>query len=152
MITIGNIYRADPFRYDKAYAIVRSFRHPVEGFQQLDTIAPDWHLLGAVNTWRREGIWNTETFSNIYVPQFLQGIHESPAARRTLNNLFLQSETQNILLVCFCGREDICHRSIIAGLLQGAGANVNPLTPNYTKYWEKYKEGKDTNGTRKRAN
>ena len=65
----------------------------------------------------------------------MQGREEKDA----LNQLYVMSKTQNILLVCFCENEDLCHRSIIAGLLSGAGAEVQTSSGhNYDKYWDMY--------------
>jgi len=58
-----------------------------------------------------------------------------------LNQLYLADKAgKKINLVCFCPTEDMCHRIIIAGLLQGSGCDVQ-LKSNidYQKYYELYK-------------
>lgn len=43
-------------------------------------------------------------------------------------------------LACFCGDETLCHRSIVAGLLQGAGADVRLASgADYSRYFEAFR-------------
>ena len=82
--------------------------------------------------------WNKDSFDKYYVPKFLQQM-QGREEKDALNQLYVMSKTQNILLVCFCENEDLCHRSIIAGLLSGAGAEVQTSSGhNYDKYWDMY--------------
>ena len=87
----------------------------------------------------KENQWNKQTFDTVYVPQFLKEMHEEQAIN-ILNKLYqIDKNSGKICLVCFCPDETMCHRSIIAGLLQGVGCNVQTETNNnYTKYYRMY--------------
>ena len=56
-----------------------------------------------------------------------------------LNELF--STSKHICLICFCPEEALCHRSIIGGMLQGAGLEVKGLSRDYSYYFDWYKNG-----------
>ena len=51
------------------------------------------------------------------------------------------STTKRICLVCFCDEEGLCHRSIVGGMLQGAGLEVKGLMRDYSYYYDWYKNG-----------
>ena len=44
---------------------------------------------------------------------------------KKLNELFRVGREKDILCVCFCEHEELRHRSIVKGLLQGAEAQYN---------------------------
>lgn len=47
---------------------------------------------------------------------------------------------ETVGLACFCGDETLCHRSIVAGLLQGAGADVRLASgADYSRYFEAFR-------------
>ena len=70
------------------------------------------------------GEWNEASFQNIYVPRFLEEMHD-PRAQEKLDELARLSEAgKNVALICFCAQENLCHRSVVAGLLQGRGVPV----------------------------
>lgn len=124
--------------YQKRYAVVRSYKHPSALFTQLSIIAPSTDLFYKCQELKQQKNWNESTFAEIYIPNFLKQMHGEKEAA-VLNNLFHTSETENIVLACFCHDEIHCHRSILAGLLQGAGADVRTLTnTDYSKYWGMY--------------
>lgn len=88
------------------------------------------------------GMWNENSFRTVYVPRFLRDIKQSDEARQALNMLYqADKHGVDIMLCCFCKDERLCHRSIIAGLLQGVGANVRLASgTDYSGYWKQYKE------------
>lgn len=141
MITIANIRNAKPNEYDEIWAIVRSLKGNSSYLKQIQQLSPSINLFFKYRKWATEGQWNKEKFDNYYVPQFLKEIHGSIEARNKLNQLCrLDRENKQICLVCFCNNEEMCHRSIIAGLLQGAGYNViTEMNNDYSKYYQMYK-------------
>ncbi|WP_155957648.1 hypothetical protein [Eubacterium sp. 14-2] len=46
----------------------------------------------------------------------------------------LDKQGKRICLVCFCLDETLCHRSIIAGILQCTGIQIQGVKRNYSKY------------------
>ena len=85
---------------------------------------------------KNAGKWHEGTFREIYVPKFIREIRYSQEAADMLNLLVKKDrEGANIALACFCPDEALCHRSIIAGLLQGAHCNVATETGNDYSYY-----------------
>lgn len=139
MITITNIRFVRKGQYDETLAIVRSYKSKSDWIFQKEILSPSWDLFKKYRRMAEQGIWGKDTFQNIYVPQFLQEMH-SNAAKKELNRLYLSDKAgKNIALTCFCPDESLCHRSIIAGLLQGAGCQVQTETGrDYSAYYRQY--------------
>lgn len=135
MIYIDNIRGMKPREFDMTFAIVRYMRTPSQWIRQLDTLAPSASLFGTVQELRLAGNWNAETFKSIYVPRFLWEM-SSPFAKDALQDLVEQDKRgARIQLCCFCQDPAMCHRSIVAGLLQGLGADVHtPEGVDYSHY------------------
>ena len=82
-------------------------------------------------------------FSEI-VPTYLSEIKKSKNAKKQLNILYNKAKKQNILLFCYCENEPYCIRSVVAGLLYGAGSNIystqygNIIKNEYFKYYNLY--------------
>lgn len=143
MIRIDRISNVNPADFDICYAIVRSMKNPSKNFQQLAALSPSWTLFKGYRNLVEAHQWNQGSFDRYYVPTFLQEM-KSPEARAELNRLYWASERDNqkIALVCFCTQESLCHRSIIGGMLQGAGAYVefeNGCMRDYRSYYEAYR-------------
>lgn len=126
------------FEFDEAWAIVRSMKNPVQGVEQKAALSPSGSLLGKYLDLKKTGNWNYNTFQTVYVPTFLQEIKSSREAKDLLNAL-VKAERQNkhVALGCFCSDERLCHRSIIAGLLQGVGCTVR-AQHDYSDFWSQY--------------
>lgn len=142
MIHITNIRNIMNGEYDEVWAIVRSLKSQSKALKQVTALSPSADLLGRYLALKGMGNWNAQTFTEVYVPQFLREMKENPEAKSALNYLWSQDKQgKNICLVCFCTDETLCHRSIIAGLLQGVGANVVTDTgDDYMKYHQMYCE------------
>ncbi len=126
MIRITNIRNIKENEFDEVWAIVRSMRSCPAWMQQVPELSPKLDLFFAYRQLTNEGAWNQAAFQNMYVPRFLQGLADDrQATAEKLNYLWKQDKAgRKIALVCFCSDEMTCHRSIIAGMLQGAGCNV----------------------------
>lgn len=140
MIEIMSIRDLVPGNYDAAYAIVRSMKHQAPGLTQLDVLSPSWDLFKMYRELVDEKSWNKESFAKIYMPHFLFEMRNNPKAISWLNRLYLESKVKKIALCCFCGDESLCHRSIIGGMLQGAGADVKMASgEDYSRYFGLYR-------------
>ena len=140
MIIIDNIRAANEHRdCDFSYAIVRNYKSPRISFvEQMADLSPSRELYEKYIRLKAQGKWDETTFSEVYVPQFLEEM-KSQEARARLNTLYRLSKDLNIALYCYCWNERLCHRSIIAGLLQGAGAKVLlPTARDYSQYFRMY--------------
>lgn len=142
MIFVGNIRELRPGMFDSAYAIMRFYKPSGTGWiQHLPVLSPDVALFRTFRQLQAEGKWNEAAFQNIYVPRFLKQMASDPAAVHALNDLFLRSKYgERIGLCCTCVNENACHRSIIAGMLQGAGAEVRLASgADFSAYFGQYK-------------
>lgn len=138
MVTILRIQDVDYEKYSEIWAIVRSLKYASPRIKHVPELSPSWALFNLYLRMKERGEWNRETFEHIYVPQFLKEM-QGKKQQQLLNELF--STTKSICLVCFCEEEELCHRSIIGGMLQGAGLDVKGLQGDYSHYFEWYKHG-----------
>ena len=81
------------------------------------------------------GRFGTEYFQNVYVPWFLKDLEKNLEAQERLEYLCKESRMKRIALCCYCEDESLCHRSIIAGILLGMGAEIE-TKEEYRKYFE----------------
>ena len=121
---------------------MRSVKTPVKGVIQLPVLSPSSFLFFKYREMIKNWQWGPETFRSIYVPRFLEEMHSEPAVY-WLNRLWIEDRTgRTVLLACYCPDEAMCHRSIVAGLLQGAGADVR-AQDNYSHYYTQYVERRE---------
>lgn len=141
MIRITNIRMLNPHEADYSFAIVRSMRSPIKYVEQETALSPSWDLLRTYMDLKNEGKWNKEAFQSIYVPQFLREVKGNPDAIARLNWMWKRDRQGcSIEAACFCEDEDTCHRSIVAGLLQGTGCNALTQTgTDYSEYFRMFK-------------
>lgn len=150
--TVTTVQKIKPEQYDNVYAIVRSMRRPKKGVTQLQALSPSMSLLRDYNRWKNNGEWNREKFEQEYLPRFIEEMKQ-PEARKALNKLYKElKDGKNIALTCFCGDESLCHRSIIAGILQGLGVDIaTEGGADYSRYYEMYfgkqEEAEETSDT-----
>lgn len=141
MIKIGKFHDLATVEHEEAYLIVRALKNmpkatPGKQIYHLPILSPSRQLFSDYQKWKGEGKWGEEMFREVYVPRFLEEM-KGREQKNALNQLFLRSKTKDILLVCYCGQEDICHRSIVMGLLQGANAECD-MTVDYSEYYRMY--------------
>lgn len=137
MITITNIRNVDHVAYDEMWAIVRSLKNSGK-MRHVPELSPSWKLFRRYLQLRNTGRWNSEAFQNFYVPLFLKEM-QTAAVKKKLNELvWLDRQGRRIALVCFCSDEATCHRSIIAGILQHVGTQVQGVKDNYHQYGRVY--------------
>lgn len=142
MIHVTSIRTVNINKYDKIYAIVRSLKSKNTGIKQLAELSPSWDLFKKYRSWVEKNEWNARTFQEKYVPQFVHELAANQDAAATLRILKgLDRDGKNIALVCFCVNEELCHRSIIAGILSVMGCNVktdqNPVE-TYSQYYRAF--------------
>ena len=141
MITIKNIRNINYDDYDEVWAIVQSMKNPSPRIKQVKELAPTKSLFFAYRNMVKENTWNKQSFDTIYVPQFIHDIISNKAKTYPILNQLYQMDKngKKICLVCFCNEENKCHRSIIAGLLQGTGCQVETESKtDYSKYYRQW--------------
>ena len=107
--------------FDEIWAIVRSMQikpqTKTSNVIQVSALAPSKELFHKYLNWRADGEWNEETFKNKYTPLFLQEMN-TEYAQNYLNNLYKKGQQKDILIVCYCVNEKMCHKGIIKELLE----------------------------------
>lgn len=138
---VNRLRRLAPDPGVTCYAIVRNMTYPITGVAQLDILSPSRDLFFWYRRMEKAGKWGRRAFDDEYVPCFLREIKSDLVARRTLNDLRRRSRNgEHIALACYCGDESMCHRSIVAGLLSGAGVDVRTDSGrDYSAYYAQYK-------------
>lgn len=122
----------------EVWAIVRSLKSSRANWTQVAELSPSWDLFKNYLNTKNAGQFSEQWFDEVYVPIFLKEM-QSPLAVKRLTELV--NKTNDITLFCYCVDEKFCHRSIIAGVLQGLGAEVvTDLNKDYSFYYERYKK------------
>ena len=153
MIQIGSVSHLNDYpNFDEVWMIVRSLK-AIPNYESGDVIhvpilSPSTELFHQYLFWKNEGNWNEEIFQEKYVPAFLEEM-KSPDAQNMLNVLLNKGKEKNILLLCYCQEEKMCHRSIILGLIQGMakerGIDIECIGNGYSgdDYSRYYKDEKN---------
>ena len=131
MIYIDNIRKPQA---SEVWAIVRSLKSPGKMIWVPD-LSPTQRLFYQYLKWRDAGLWNEKTFQELYAPQFLKDAKANPNFEKLIAQL--QHADHDISLICFCTDETLCHRSIVAGILQGLGTDVT-AQHDYSQYFQMY--------------
>ena len=123
MIQIGDFAHIDDYKnIDEVWMIVRSLKATPQCdapiIVHVPQLSPSQELFHKYLSIKNAGNWNRETFQKEYVPVFLEEMKSKEAVSK-MNLLLEKGKHKNILLLCYCSEEDMCHRSIVFGLLQG---------------------------------
>lgn len=134
MITITDMKEIGNKAYDEVWAVVRSMKRPIAGVdRQVKELSPSWILFKKYREWVAAGEWNQQTFEKEYVPVFLKEM-QSPHAKAALTELITRSNKgEHICICCYCKEEALCHRSILAGILQWE-TEVDGIKADYSHY------------------
>ena len=130
MIYLGNVLEADPVKYDEVWVICRSVEEISDFIEEHDHVfhvpqlAPSKELFIWYRKEFHEGRWGKEAFLKHYVPAFLEMFSEGSEGQLFLEKLAREGKEKDILLVCFCQDEKLCHRSIVGGLLLNMQADI----------------------------
>lgn len=147
MLQFGSFKDIDYEFYDEIWLIVRSVKNipKQENVYWKPELSPTKNLFFTYLKWKKAGEWNLNTFQNKYVPQFIEELH-NPESIKALNELYYAALNKNMLCVCYCPTEELCHRSIIKGLLQGAmekyqkGTYIMDSSNDYSHYYALFKQ------------
>lgn len=136
MIKVGNVAGLNEYQYDENWLIVRKPDEIPAFVKHEPLLSPSPELFRKYREAYHAGLFNQEFFNQVYVPQFLRELAGNAEAMAVLNCLVKNSKSKDILLACYCENESMCHRSIIAGVLLGMGAEIDTLSA-YQKYFER---------------
>ncbi len=140
MISLENVKRIDPKKFDEVWCIVRSPKQLKPALMATITVkhvpvlSPSWNLFQMYRDLYSKGIWNKDMFYEKYVPVFLDQMKNDPKALALLNELTRRSADENIAIACFCDNESLCHRSIVGGILGNMGAHIECSRDYIDKY------------------
>ena len=139
---------------DHAYAICRSvskgmLQNPMFSWigndRNISALSPSWDLM----KWYRNEVdnktWSDDKFQSEYLPRFVREMAYSMQAENAFAEIYdrTQFKGEDIILGCFCEQESMCHRSIVAGILQGVGIEVETEHgTDYRKYYAMYYQEK----------
>lgn len=129
---IGNVFKTNPMEFDEVWVVcyavseLESLFTSYHNVRHVPELAPSPELFKEYRRLVHSGKWDKHSFHEIYVPRFLNDIEASNTSMKKLRELVSLSSEKNIKLVCFCpdDLEQICHRSIVAGLLINMGASI----------------------------
>ncbi len=141
MITTHSIRRIKyrDYHYDEIWLITQTQKYPNPHIKHVPVLAPPQRLFYDYLDWRRKSDWGPDKFRSDYVPRYLQYLHDNKQANELLG--FLAKTSEDICLVCYCPNESMCHRSIVAGLLQGFGQQVTTENDmDYSTYFQQYRQ------------
>lgn len=102
--------------------------------KHVPVLSPSWNLFKTYLNLRDARKWNTKSFSDVYVPTFLREMRSKIVRKKLTELIELDRRGKHICLACFCPDESLCHRSIIAGILQNAGVLVRGVHADYSRY------------------
>jgi len=125
----------------KTWAIVRSMKSPSKKIKQVTALSPSTDLFWFYRNALKNKQWDKSVFDTVYVPRFINELKTGSEKGFTYLNQLYQADKENkkISLVCFCPTEDMCHRIIVAGLLQAVGCDVHLKSQkDYRKYYNIY--------------
>ena len=139
MIHINRISNINVSAYDEVWWIVRSPDSPPKEEKLVQSLAPSRELFLKYRKAFYAGQFGLEFFQKEYVPQFIAELSKNEEAKAEMEYLCEEGSRRSIVLGCYCENETLCHRSIIAGILLGMGANIQ-ADPEYRKYYELYRK------------
>lgn len=139
MIYIDRITNICTPDYDEVWWIVHSPDCLPQKEKLVQSLAPSRELFLKYREAFHAGQFGSEFFQTIYVPQFITELSKNKEAEANLDYLCRESSRKNIVLGCYCEDEALCHRSIIAGILLGMGAEIQ-TNQEYRKYYKMFQK------------
>lgn len=141
MIYVSNLRSMQLLEAPVKWAIVRSYKNPLRGITQMVDLSPTKELFGKYLQWKSQGVWNHDTFRNLYVPEFMETTIATEAAMKALKLIrTMDTNGTGIAIGCFCENENMCHRAVVGGILEGLGCDVRyPREVSHIEFYEEYK-------------
>lgn len=94
-------------------------------WEHWEGLTPSKKLLFAAKRLEKNNNWNSNTFSEFYLPNFLKEISSSSIARNELKMIQKNlREGKDVYYSCYCKDPQLCHRGVLADLFEKYGYNV----------------------------
>lgn len=140
MIRLGTLRDIGKRENEECWVIVRSLKNGTpRGAVRVPELSPSKPLFYSYLDAAKAGLYGPKWFQENYVPRFVAQMAGDMEARKLLDRLYRESREKDILLACFCTDETTCHRSIVGGLLLGAGASIE-CDADYARYFQMFRE------------
>jgi uncharacterized protein YeaO (DUF488 family) len=139
MIKTGQIGDEQLPKSFEKWAVVRSPQDLSNEYTLIQALAPSLQLFKKYREAYHQGRFDSDFFQNEYVPQFIQEL--SSEAESLLFELVKASKEKDVILCCYCEDVYLCHRSILAGILLGLGADIE-TERDFLKYYTMYQKMK----------
>lgn len=132
MLHIGSFRDIKPDNYDQIWLCVRSLKqmpnNPNGNIIHVPVLSPSQKLFYHHLDLKNKGLWNSESFEKDFAPKFLQEMLQ-PEPLAKLKELAELVKTKNILVVCYCKEEHLCHRSLIYQIIEQINMpKIKPIT------------------------
>lgn len=124
MVLTGNLLDVErvvngEIKIDEIWYIVRSLK-PMKSIngvvsKHISLLSPSTELFYQKEQFRKKCQWSKNVFDIYFKPKFIEEIKANNEAVSLIKHL--ATTEKRILLVCYCSREDMCHRSIIKELI-----------------------------------
>ena len=130
MIYFRNINDIEDYSGKEIWLIMRSVTGNLEKIAKLPNVhvvpelAPSEKLYTDFLLWKKKLDWGQEKFDNEYTPRFIYQLSTDKKAQLKLLELCKRKDN-SIYLCCACEREQMCHRIIIARLLDQWGIPID---------------------------
>jgi len=139
VIRLGRISDVGKRPNEESWLIVRSLKQCPTGAIHVPLLSPSRGLFYKYLDAKKAGQYDQNWFQENYVTRFLREITSNMESRKLLDRLYHESKDRDFLLACFCADETTCHRSIVGGLLLGAGAAIE-CKPEYAAYYTMFQK------------
>lgn len=139
MIRIGRISDLSN-DFDENWLVVRVLKGDIPPHAIHEPrLSPSRQLFHKYLEAKADGKLNAEWFQQVYAKAYLREIITDRKNLLLLDRLYQDSYAKSILLAGLCEDETLCHRSILAGMLAGAGAKI-VCNVEYKKYYKMFQE------------
>lgn len=146
MIGLENYYKLlhDPEKqkqYDDIWVVMLySPKDRPANFHHVRALAPSQALYNNFRIMKDMGEWNLHNFQTLYVPPYMSEITSNSYSKSQLESLIqLACEGRNIAIVCTCYYEELCHRSVLGGIVQATCPSIQVnCERDYSHYWREH--------------
>ncbi len=120
MVLFGNMNDIATTKCDEVWCIVRNLKdglpHAECIVRHIPELSPSWELYSQYCKYKKALKWTQKMFDEWYTPRFLEEMQKSEAIF-ALDILIENAKEKDILCVCYCPLENMCHRKLIKKLV-----------------------------------
>ena len=106
---------------------VRFAKFNIDGFIIDSRLSPPKELLLHCKQLEKEGKWSIDVFNSYYTPNFLSSLKNENAVNALKQIMSKLDEGKDVIFVCYCKNPSMCHRSLVAKIIERFGYNVSVI-------------------------